>query len=302
MTDNVKAALLMMGALAMLALNDTAIKTMALTIPLFQIVVLRNGVTTLALGFSILRGGKLPRLSRRDLALSLLRGVGEVGAAYFYLIALVAMPFANVVAILQSAPLVVTLAAALFLGEKVGWRRLSAILVGFVGVLLIVRPGTEGFDIFALDVLISVGFITLRDLATRRLSREAPAMTVTAITSSMVLAFFVVLGLDEPWVPMSAWSIVLTFVAAGFVLGSYLTTIQAMRIGEISFVSPFRYTSLLWALLLGFVLFGEWPQALTLIGAAIVVASGLFTLYRERKTGQSVPQGPEVIQALESRP
>ncbi|QOL82835.1 DMT family transporter [Pseudooceanicola spongiae] len=302
MTDNVKAALLMMGALAMLALNDTAIKTMALTIPLFQIVVLRNGVTTLALGFSILRGGKLPRLSRRDLALSLLRGVGEVGAAYFYLIALVAMPFANVVAILQSAPLVVTLAAALFLGEKVGWRRLSAILVGFVGVLLIVRPGTEGFDIFALDVLISVGFITLRDLATRRLSREAPAMTVTAITSSMVLAFFVVLGLDEPWVPMSAWSIVLTFVAAGFVLGSYLTTIQAMRIGEISFVSPFRYTSLLWALLLGFVLFGEWPQALTLIGAAIVVASGLFTLYRERKTGQPVPQGPEVIQALESRP
>jgi drug/metabolite transporter (DMT)-like permease len=302
MTDNVKAALLMMGALAMLALNDTAIKTMALTIPLFQIVVLRNGVTTLALGFSILRGGKLPWLSRRDLALSLLRGVGEVGAAYFYLIALVAMPFANVVAILQSAPLVVTLAAALFLGEKVGWRRLSAILVGFVGVLLIVRPGTEGFDIFALDVLISVGFITLRDLATRRLSREAPAMTVTAITSSMVLAFFVVLGLDEPWVPMSAWSIVLTFVAAGFVLGSYLTTIQAMRIGEISFVSPFRYTSLLWALLLGFVLFGEWPQALTLIGAAIVVASGLFTLYRERKTGQPVPQGPEVIQALESRP
>ena len=127
-------------------------------------------------------------------------------------------------------------------------------------------------------------------------------MTVTAITSAMVLVFFILLGLNDPWVPMNARSILLTLVAAAFVLGSYVTTINAMRIGEISFVSPFRYTSLLWALLLGFVLFGEWPQTLTLVGAAIVVASGLFTIYRERKTGRMPQTGPEEIQALESRP
>ena len=286
MSDNFKAAFLMMASLAMLSVNDASIKAVALAVPLTQIVILRNGVTTAVLLGALLWTRKTARLSRGDLALALLRGVGEAGAAWFYLLALVAMPFANVVAIVQSAPLVVTLAAALVLREKIGWRRLLAIVAGFMGVLLIVRPGGQGFDVFSLYVLTSVGFITLRDLATRKLSRQAPAMMVTAITSALVLLFYILIGLGQPWQPMTGGQLGLVLLASGFVLGSYLTAIAAMRTGEIAFVSPFRYTALLWALLLGLVLFGEWPDMMTLAGSAVIVASGLFTLYRERKRAE----------------
>ncbi|MBR9764741.1 MAG: DMT family transporter [Rhodobacteraceae bacterium] len=301
MTDNFKAALLMMGSLALLSFNDTAIKAVAMTIPLAQIIVLRNAITSTALAFVLSRTQGAFAIARRDWILILLRGVGEAGAAYFYLEALVHMPFANLVAILQSAPFVVTLAAALFLGESVGWRRISAILVGFVGVLLILRPGTEGFDIYSIYVLISVLFITLRDLTTRRLSPEVSSMTVTFITSTMVMLTYVAIGLGTPWVPMPGWTLWLTVAAAALVLTSYVSIIQAMRMGEISFVSPFRYTSLLFALVLGLVFFGEWPEPLTLIGAAIVVASGLFMLYREHKLGVT-PGAPEELPEVSTRP
>lgn len=293
MSDNIKAAGLMVLSLALLSLNDALIKVVALGLPLAQIVVVRNSVTSLALGFALLRGGRSLFLSRRDFRLAVVRGIGEIGSAYFYLMGLISLPFANVVAILQSAPLVVTLAAALFMGEKVGWRRLTAILIGFVGVLLIVRPGTEGFNTFTLYTLISVVFVTIRDLATRKLSPQAPALTVTAITSVFVLAFFLILAVQQPWVPMPGWVIVAILFSSAFVLGSYITTIQAMRLGEVAFVSPFRYSSLLWALLIGLLFFGEWPSMATLAGSAIIVGSGLFMLYRERKVAPAPVQRDE---------
>jgi len=121
--------------------------------------------------------------------------VGEIGAAYFFLTALFNMPIANVTAILQALPLTITLAAALFFGDPIGWRRMSAILVGFVGVMLIVRPGAADFTIYSLYVLAAVGFVTLRDLATRRLSKETPSMLVTFITSTSIMVFFGVASL-----------------------------------------------------------------------------------------------------------
>ena len=301
MTDNFRAALLMMGSLALLSFNDVAIKAVAVVVPLAQVIVLRNAITSTALAFVLTRTRNAFRLDRRDWFLVVLRAIGEAGAAYFYLEALVHMPFANLVAILQSAPFVVTLAAALFLGESVGWRRITAILVGFVGVLLILRPGTDGFDIYSIYVLISVLFITLRDLSTRRLSPQVPAMTVTFFTSTLVMLTYLVVGLGTPWVPMPGWTLALTVAAAGLVLSSYVTIIHAMRIGEVAFVSPFRYTSLLFALVLGLVLFDEWPEALTLVGAAIVVASGLFMLYREHKLGRA-PATPEELPEVSTRP
>ena len=301
MTDNVKAALLMMGSLALLAINDSAIKAVALTVPLAQIIVLRNAITSTALAFALTRTRGAFRLSRRDWRLTLLRGVGEAGAAYFYLTALIHIPFANLTAILQATPFVVTLGAALFLGESVGWRRLSAILVGFLGVLLILRPGVEGFDLYAIYVLISVLFITLRDLTTRGLSPEVPALTVTFVTSLMVMGLYGVLSFGTPWVAMPAPALLAVVCAAGLVLASYVTIIRAMRLGEIAFVSPFRYTALIFALILGLVLFGEWPDGWTLAGAAIVVASGLFMLYRERKLGVT-PDVPEELPEVSTQP
>lgn len=284
MTDNTKGALIMALSMALFTLNDTFMKTLAGQVPLYQILTLRNGAVTLVLLFVTWRTGVLSRgLSGRDLALSLVRGAAEVATAFFFLTALFNMPLANVTAILQSAPLTVMLAAAVFLGEPIGWRRGIAAVLGFCGVLLIVRPGTAGFNVFAMYALLAVGGITVRDIATRKLSKDAPTLLVTTVTSALVFLFFGGLGAIEGWAPVVPGDAVLIGAAAVMVLGAYLASVAAMRVGDVSFMSPFRYTALLWGLLLGYLVFGDWPSNLTLLGAAIVVASGLYSFWREAR-------------------
>ncbi|WP_375691656.1 DMT family transporter [Pseudooceanicola sp. LIPI14-2-Ac024] len=287
MTDNMRGAMLMMASMALFTLNDTFTKLLAGEVPLAQVISLRGVLTSVGTALIAWRLGAFRgKVARRDWVLVVVRMIAEVGAAYFFLTALFNMPLANVTAVLQSAPLVVTLAAALFLKEPVGWRRLSAILVGFCGVLLIIRPGPEGFNLYALYTLVSVGFVTTRDLVTRRLSREVPSMLVSFVTAVGVTLAFAIGSLGgDPWVPLDVRSGGLIAAAGIAVLFAYLCSVAAMRSGEISFVSPFRYTGLLWALVLGFVAFGHWPEWPTLLGAAIVVSSGLFMLYRERRLG-----------------
>ena len=286
-SDNLTGAVLMMASMAAFTLNDTFMKAMAGDIPLFQLLFLRGVFTTLAVAIIAWRMGALRgRLAPRDRGLIALRTVAEVAAAYFFLTALFHMPIANITAILQSLPLVITLVAAVIFSEPVGWRRMLAILIGLGGVLLIVRPGPEGFSIYALYGLAAVACVTLRDLATRRLSADVPSMRVTFITSVSIMAVFGLAGLGTPWVPMGARELGLTAGAALFIIGGYLFSIMVMRVGEISFVTPFRYTGILWALLLGWLAFDEWPDPLTLAGVVIVVGSGLFMLYREARLGR----------------
>lgn len=283
-SDNLTGALLMMASMAAFTLNDTMMKTVGDDIPLFQLLFLRGMLTTLAVAVMAWRMRALRfRLPRRDWVLLGWRTLAEIGVAYFFLTALFHMPIANVTAILQAMPLTITLAAALFLGEPVGWRRLVAIVAGFVGVMLIVRPGAEDFTVYSLYALAAVGFITVRDLTTRVLSADTPSMLVTLLTSVAVMVVFGLASAASPWVPMDGRSMGLTAGAAFMVIGGYLFSIMVMRVGEIGFIAPFRYTGLVWALLLGWAVFGEWPSALTLLGAAIVAGSGIFTLYRESR-------------------
>ncbi len=286
-SDNFTAALLMMASMLFFVLNDTLLKMMAGEVPLYQLLFLRGILTSVLVGILAWRMQSLhARLERRDRWLVLVRMVAETGAAYFFLTALFNMPIANVMAILQAAPLTITLFAALLFGEPVGWRRMTAILIGFVGVMLIVRPGTDGFTIYSLYGLAAVACITVRDLATRRLSPAVPSMLVTLVTSVAVMVVFGLASLGAEWQPMSARSYGLTVGAAFFVIGAYLTSIMVMRVGEISFAAPFRYSGLVFALILGYVVFDEWPMALDLLGAVIVVGSGLFTLYRETRAAR----------------
>lgn len=276
----------MMASMACFTINDTAMKAMAGDVPLFQLLLLRGLLTSiLVAGVAWKMGVLRTRLSPRDTRIVILRTVAEVGAAYFFLTALFNMPIANVTAILQALPLTITLAAAVFLREPVGWRRLLAILVGFAGVILIVRPGASDFNTYAIYALIAVGCVTCRDLATRKLSADTPSMFVTLLTSLATMTIFGLLSLGQDWAPMGLRETGFTMAASLFIIGGYLFSIMVMRVGEISFVAPFRYTGLLWALLLGWLAFGEWPDTLTLLGAAIVVSSGLFTLYRETRAG-----------------
>lgn len=277
----------MMAGMAAFTVNDAFMKSLSGELPLMQAVFLR-GIGTTAFLYLLARGlnGMRLRMPKRDVGIVALRVIGEVSSAWFFITALFHMPLANVSAILQALPLTITLAGAVFLREPVGWRRMFAILVGFFGVLLIVRPGAEGFTIFSLYALAAVACVTLRDLATRRISREVPSLTVAFLSSVAVMLFGALGSLAGQWAPVTtpaAWSLA---GATVFLILGYVCSVMVMRAGDIGFVAPFRYTALIWALVLGYLMFGDWPDALTLAGAAIVAATGLFTLWRERRVGR----------------
>jgi drug/metabolite transporter (DMT)-like permease len=233
------------------------------------------------------------RPSRKDRALTALRTAAEAIGTIFFLTALFSIPIANLSAILQALPLTVTLAAAIFLGEPVGWRRIAAILVGFIGVAIIIRPGLDGFTIFSIYGVGAVIAVTFRDLAARKLSQNIPSSRValSAAIGVTVMALVGSLYKAESWVVPNTYEASLLLVAALCLMAGYTAAVAGMRLGDIGAVAPFRYTSLLVALILGFFLFDEWPDKWTMLGAGIVVATGLFTLYRERAIATKPKQG-----------
>ena len=156
-----------------------------------------------------------------------------------------------------------------------------AIAIGFCGMLLIVQPGTDGFDIWSIYALIAVFCVTVRDLVTRRMSREVLSLTVTFAAALSVLVFSAVWSLQQDWVALETGSAVLLLMASAFIVGGYSFSVMVMRVGDVSFVAPFRYTGLIWALIIGVLAFGDWPAPLMLAGAALIVATGLYTLLRE---------------------
>ena len=297
MTDNARSAALMVVAMLAFVVNDAFMKLLADEVPLFQAIFLRGlGVSVVILALAWRMGAlRLPQ-GRRDRRLLGLRTLGEVGAAGFFLNALFNMPLANATAILQSLPLAMTLAGALVLGEKVGVRRWSAVAVGFLGVLLIVRPGAEGFTIHSLSAMAAVACVTLRDLSTRLLDASVPSLSVAVVAAVSAPVVFggvaLVPGLGGAWVmpPAAAWGALAGATVA--LVAGYQLSVMMMRLGEVSVIAPFRYTSLLWALLLGVLVFGDWPDGLTLAGAALVVGAGSFTLWRGARKGATAALQP----------
>lgn len=284
LTENTRGALLMVGSMASFTFGDACVKALSQALPLSQILVIRGALASLFITLLAWRLRQLTlRLPRRDWGLIALRSLAETGAAYFFLTALSHMPLANITAILQVVPLSVTLGSALLYSEPVGWRRWTAILIGFSGMLLIVRPGPEGFDVWSLYALAAVGCVTLRDLVTRRLSRAVPSLTVTLAASLCVLVFAGGWSLGQSWSAIDLRSAILLGCTSLLILSGYSLSVLVMRVGDVSFIAPFRYTGLVWALILGVLVFGEWPTGLTLCGAAIVVSTGLYTLWREAR-------------------
>ncbi len=287
LSDNMRGALLMMASMAAFVFNDACMKALSDEIPMFQALFLRGLATVVMLVIVARWIGPLNfRMSRHDWMLAIVRSLSEIGAAYFFITALFNMPIANVTAILQALPLTVTLAGALLFGEKVGWRRMLAILVGFVGVMVIVRPGADGFNIYAIYALIAVAFVTVRDMCARRLSPGVSSVTIALIGGIGIVVFAGFGSLGVEWVSFSPKAALQLSGATVFIIGGYLFSVMTMRVGDISFIAPFRYTSLLWALLLGLVIFGDWPDMITMMGITIVVAMGAFTFYRERRLAQ----------------
>lgn len=288
-TKNTQGALYMAAAMAGFSCSDALSKSVIPVMNAGQIMFLRGIVTSVLVYFLARRVGGLRSWRVVLQPMIMLRIIFEALAAATYITALGMMPIANASAILQALPLAVTLGAALFLREPVGWRRWSAILVGFIGVLVIIRPGPEGFTPAALLVVASVFVTAGRDLATRCVDKRVPSLMVTVCTAVSItffgLALVVPLG---GWQPVAMTPLLHIALAAVMVLIGYQSVILAMRTGEISVVAPFRYLSLIFSALLGLVFFGEVPDVWTGVGAAIVIASGLYTFYRESKRAKAI--------------
>ncbi|WP_320201536.1 DMT family transporter [Agrobacterium sp. rho-13.3] len=284
LTDNTRGALLMALAMACFTVNDAFTKSVTPYINAGQILFVRGMITCVMVYFIARHMGALRPLKSMLRPIILLRCLCEVSASILYLRALASMGFANVSAIMQSLPLAVTLGAALFLKEPVGWRRWTAILVGFIGVLIILRPGPDGFTTAALLVVGAVFVTAGRDLLTRRMYKDIPSLAVTMTTAIVNTIFGAALIVPfGGWQPMDGyvWSHLLA--AAVLVVVGYQAVILSMRRGDIAFVAPFRYTSMIWAFSIGFFVFGEHMDRWILLGTAIIVASGLYTFYRESR-------------------
>ena len=287
LNNNMKGAALMTGCVSAYVINDAFMKLLFSEIALFQAIFLRSIITVPPVLVMVwITKVAISNFSKQDKRLILLRVVAEIFTTIAFLTALKHMPLANVTAILQALPLAITMAAALFLSEPVGWRRWTAILVGFVGVLIVVRPGLEGFNIYSLSALMAVIFITVREISTRKLTSEVPTITVVLSTAvgSALFAGIMMIGSELDTVSALSWLLILG--AAVAVSIATLLSVMAMRIGEIGFVSPFRYTSMLGAIGLGILLFGDWPDQPTLVGTLIIVSTGIYTFYREKTIGR----------------
>ena len=281
---NSQGAILMAVSMFSFVLNDGLMKALFVDMSIYQAIFLRGMVTAPLLALLAWRAGVLmARLGRRDTRLVIIRVISEVAATIGFLTALRHMPLANVTAILQALPLTVTMAAALFLGEAVGWRRWLAILLGLSGVLLIIRPGMAGFSVYSIWALGAVAAVTLREVTTRKLSKDVPSLPVALATAVAICGLGAVSLPGVTWMPVSPVMWIYVGGAGVAIIGGYLFSVMAVRIGDLGFVSPFRYTSMIWAIALGYLLFSELPDVPTLTGTAIIIATGLYSLHRERR-------------------
>ena len=283
MTDNIRGALFMVCSMICFAVNDAVIKSLGGVLPIFQTLAVRGGFVMVVLAFMVMRSGwRVQELQRRDKMILLLRVAAEIGAAFFIVTALFNMELANMTAILQILPLTIPLAAFIFLGEPLGWRRLLAIFIGFLGMLLIVKPGSDGFNVYSLFCLAAVICVTIRDLTARSLGTKLSSQEMSLFAAIGVFGAASVATMFEPWVAISLTSWAALCGSSLAILLGYLVSVYAIRTGDVSFTAQFRYIGLIAALILGYVFFGEWPDRLALMGAVIIVGTGAFTLYRQQ--------------------
>lgn len=283
-SDNLRGALYMNLSMFAFTVNDTFMKAVTETLPLYQTIALRGVVAVMGLILiGAYAGGLSLRLAKHDLALIALRSLADVVATILFLTALMHMPLANLSAVMQAIPLAVTLGAALVFGDRIGWRRMTAILIGFAGVMIIIRPGTEGFSVWSVLGLGSVLAVVVRDLSVRRLNHAVPSLVVALGAGVAVTAMGIIGTAFQGWQAVDMTHALMVLAAGLMLIIGYICAVSAMRVGDVGFIAPFRYTSLLWAIMLGWLAFGNLPDIYATVGASIVVATGIYTLMRERR-------------------
>jgi drug/metabolite transporter (DMT)-like permease len=273
---------LMVAAMACFIANDAIVKLVSASLPATQLILVRGMMSTL-LVLAVARAAAVAirpaDLLDRRVAL---RAVIDALSTFGYLLALFHMPIANATAINMAAPLFIVALAVPLLGERVDAARWVAVATGFAGVLLVIQPRADGFNAWALLCLGATLLHALRDLVTRSIPRGVSSLGITFTTAVTVTLMAAAATLPQGWQPMDARQFLLLAAASVFLSGGYLLITMSARGGDMSAIAPWRYTGLLWALVLGWVVWGDVPNALAWAGIALLIAAGLYLMRRER--------------------
>jgi drug/metabolite transporter (DMT)-like permease len=284
LSANLRGIIAMCAAMALFVVNDSFVKLAAKLWPVHQIMVVRGAFAVSIILGLIFAAREHRRFGALKQPLVMARCLIEGFIAFTFISALAALPIADVTAILLISPLLITVAGAFFFGEDVRWRRWMAVGIGFMGMLLVVRPGGTGDHSAALLALVSTCGVVIRDLLTRSLPASVPSLIVAFGTSLATMATGVAISAFRPWQAYDTGTMFYALIAALTVaLGNY-AIILAFRNVEVSVVSPFRYTVIVWAVIAGYIGFGDAPAPIAWAGIALIVGSGLYTLYREQRT------------------
>jgi len=278
----------MIGAMGCFVVNDALVKYASQTMPPAQLIFVR-GVMASLLVLSVAHAtGATRRIREIARGWVAVRAVVDAIATVLFLVSLFHLPLANATAINMASPLIITVLAALFLGERLGRSRWLAVGVGFVGVLLIIQPEGRAFNSYALVCLLSTVLLSVRDLVTRRVHAAVPSILVTLSNTVAVTLLAGGLTLFEGWRPFTGLELSLLAVVAVFLSSAYYLIVVSTRRGDLSLIAPFRYTAILFATVAGFVIWGDTPNALAWCGIALVIASGIYVL-RVSRRARSAP-------------
>jgi drug/metabolite transporter (DMT)-like permease len=279
---NYRGILAMIGGSACFSANDTATKYASQYLPVFEVVALRAGVALLiALMVIAWRRELLAIAAIRD-PYVILRASIEAVVGVLAIYAVSRMPIANFTAIILIQPFIMTAIGAIWLKERVGWRRWTAVIAGFGGMLLVMKPATADFELVSLVALLVAVLSLTRDLLVRRIHAEVPTTVISFSTALFAVPLGLLGATVQPWVIPNEAALIAVVIAAAFLFIAFVLTVLAFRGTDVSAVSPFRYSIIVFAFIFGVIVFGEIPDTVSLFGIGIIVAAGLYMLHRER--------------------
>jgi len=283
---NLRGATWMVTAMLGYLVNDTLIKVVLDDLPLFQTIFVRGVMITIVLGLVTGRTGGFERLRSHWSRPIGIRVVMEMLATVVYLSALSRLPIGNLVAILQLLPIAVTFVAARLLREAVNPQRVAAVLAGFVGVLLVVRPGSADFTLWYLAGFVAVALFVVREVSTVGIDERIGSLDIAWLTGFAIMVMGAAGAVIEGWEAMELRHVALIAAAATFLTLGYFSSVVTVRTGDLSFSAPFRYVILPGALAMQIIVFNDVPDALSFLGAAVIVGAGLFALGAEQRAGK----------------
>lgn len=277
----------MVIASGLLTVNDAMIKWLAQSYPVGQLMSLRGVFVIAIVVLSAMARRRTSELRVSNWRLQLTRGALMSISTFLFVTALALMPIADAIAVAFAGPVIATALAAMLLKESVGWRRWSAIAVGFSGVVVMLRPTPDLIRLVALVPLLAALVGAFRDIVTRKMGTGGESTAAIMLVSTSVVTAAGLLTIPAGWVPLRVADMGLYLASALLVALAQGLMIESFRLGEVALVAPFKYTSLVWAVLLGLLVWGDLPDAWTWIGSTLVVGSGLYIWHRELTLAKS---------------